>query len=81
MTEEQIDMLGELPLQGDRIKEIPEGEVVSVSLLPRGNKMVVKIECDLYIDFAVYESVRDAVMSKIWEIKKTIREAEVQVDV
>lgn len=81
MKGEQLNILDRLP-EGDleANDELPEGDIVMFSLIPKGDGMEVFVRCSFYIDFAVYESVRDEVMQKILEIKKVIREAEAKID-
>lgn len=82
MKEEQVGILVKLPEEDMEVMDkLPEGEVLTFSLTPKGDKMEVKVVCSIHVDFAAYESVRDKIMFKILEIKKIVREAEVELDI
>lgn len=81
MTGEQIEMFCDRTSFGRGTGEAPEEEIISVSIIPQGSKMTLRIACSLHIDFGVYESVRDEIMLKILEMKKIVREAEARLDI
>lgn len=72
---------GETMPDKDKYHKLPEGDAISVSLLPQGEVMKVEFKANFYIPWHAYETVRDAVMYKLLEIKKIIRDAEAKFDI